>query len=444
MGGGYVPETLKAMLEFFKDFGLVVGIGTAVMLLGLSIILYGVRQLKEAASTSLPQNNTTSSADAVRFQQLATDTFGDISLMERNEEGRRKVSNVQSLAQFLGFAKKEGSDYTIVRFYDDLFDLMTLRKDDGQRISDKRDQLAQLLQNGTKFEQNYLKDYVKALLGMTFVIEGQDPQNCQKALTWINDAEQDLEEHFPEARAESIVNVRGICRIVQARNADNGSRTILDRVRLSLDAQKDFSAALKLRATRHSPGTINQYRYLTNHVEWCADVYYLWSQLGEADRPVADEIITARMRDFDIDAQKIFGFPLFSVSSSSQSAGPLLLNSACAACIEGIKRSSGSEIDGRSRPAIHISALILAVALDHASRAHPPIPIPDSIKSEVGRNAISKHVEPAIQQLLEENSPESVRRLLSDSPVLTSWISESSFKEQYEAAIKRFTVEGSR
>jgi hypothetical protein len=430
---GKAMLSVEDIVSFFKTYGPVGGVAFIFILIGVALLLYRIHEVGTVGvtpSATVPQQRE-------QITQIAKDTFGDISLMERNEESRRKVSNVLAILKFLGVISS-GDTYGIDRFYADLLDVMTVQKGDKAQLDIIRNRLLKLLNDeNTTYDPKYLQPYAQSILGMTYLIEGQDRQAGENCLHWVNLAQEGIKSRFADAQVETIVNVRGICYAIRARDVSDATQTPLDRVDYFIKAHGDFLEAWRIRQRLRTNSTIVEYRFFTNHVEWCVDVYSVLAAATSSDRNLAEPQLRKYMIAVDNESARLFGTPLFQCNQYQSRPTIVLFVSAGNAAKRALRLSEVKDIGAR-RPAIHHNIVLLGVASDRAGSesAETRAAIDAQHGDLLAIPARTEHLRIATRMWLEEYPKDIVERIIEDSPIVPEWIKGTPFEQEYRQVMQ--------
>ena len=409
-----ILDYLQKLEAFFKSFGALGGIGVICSVLGLACITIQLRSKEGGRPTDSEQRE--------KIEKAAREVFGDVSLMERNEEGRTKVSNVMAIAQFAD-VRFDAATYNIGNFLNDLHDLLSVKKNEPGRIDQLRGKLVHDVSSPKKFEPAYLKPYAKSLIGMTHFIEGQGLAKSREALAWIEPAMKD--PSYREAEAESISNVRGICHAIQMRD----DKLPLDqRVSQALEAHKYFIESIAIRArAAGSPGTIVRYRFFTNHAEWCIDLYDLIASAPDSQRRLLCNLAMQHISEISSKSAELFGLQLFDLKAFDTSdCQAILLKSSCTAVAQALNSAESTDV-GRSRPAIYFCTVLVGVAIAHENlqRKEPlQLDLSSTFAARLSPMGLIESLKRAVDLWKEETPAPVIAEQIQENPITKKWLKD--------------------
>jgi hypothetical protein len=421
-----VIEYLQKLESLFKSFGAIGGIGLICSTLGLACL---------AVQLKTKDGNGAEDTSQKRVEQATREVFGDVSLMERNEEGRTKVSNVIAISKFAGI-KFDDKTYNISDFLQDLHSLLSIKKNQKGRVDELRGKLVHDISSPKKFDPPYLKPYAKSLVGMTHFIEGQGLANSREALAWIKPAMDD--PLYKDKEAESISNVRGICHAIQMRDA---SLTLDQRVSHAIEAHKYFVEAIAIRAqAAGSPGTVVRYRFFTNHAEWCIDLYDLIASAPETQKKLLCSLAMQHITDISSKSNELFGLQLFDLKSiDSNDCLALLLKSSCTASEQALN-SAESEDLGKNRPAIYFCTVLVGIAVTHENIQRPgglQLGLSADFAKRISPTGLVENLVRAVDLWKVEMPATNIAEHIQENPITKKWITDiPDLAETYDGVLQ--------
>lgn len=341
-----------------------------------------------------------------KLERRGLATFGRLSLLERTEEDRREVAGVVAITSFLEIS---GEDfYDLASFFRDLGLLM-----DATELVAVRGELDRYLRTykDGMWRPAYLKHYVRALKGITHLMEGQDPARGRAAHEAIDAAQQALEKEFPDAQVSAILNARGICNALLA--ADK--REFAARITLMIRALEDFTRAGQM-ASGNSPA---MYRFRVNYVEWCARMFGEWDQSPEQRVDVEVRLLTVL-------GMVNTAFPeLFdrTVGPSREQVLPLLFDSAARAIREADTLASQPGMGrGRGRAVVHLVAFYVGVAANAWQKTGGSAPSALVRDELLSLNALDRRLDQLFRLWAGQMTEDDIRKKLHDLPHLERWV----------------------
>jgi hypothetical protein len=349
-----------------------------------------------------------------RLERRGLDTFGRLSLLERTEEDRREVAGVAAITSFLEISRAEYYDFA--SFFRDLGLLM-----DAPELVAFRGELDRHLRTYKgRWRPSYLEHYVRALKGISHLMEGQDPAKGRVAHEPIDAAQQALEREHPDAQVSAILNARAICNALRADDKPDFAA----RIPLMFEALKDFARAGQM-ASGNPPG---MYRFRVNYAEWCTRTFGEWDQ-APAHRTELEVRLVATFAVVNASFPELF--PRSVGSAALDQALPLLFESAARAVAEA-DALAGQAAMGRGRAVVHLVAFYLGVAAHAWQRGGGPAPSAALRAAVLSLDALDRRLDQLFRLWGGQMSADDIRKTVHGLPRLDHWL------EAWPEAVERF------
>lgn len=423
-----LDDILKFGPKLMEGLGIFGIVGTSLIFVGLSIltIRYSrvVRDTKHASVTS---------SLTPRYAQLRTRTIraiGDITISESNEEQRRKIALLRERYTILNdidvdvYHSEVGGGFSFPDLLEVVQELLRLPSDYVHRearlhlIRDEK-----LIATAT-FSDPVVEHCATGVRGMTYLIDGQDDEkSIKRARTDLLQAIAGLEQ------AKSVVpanfySALGVCSALKMRDRPVTS----DHDDYAIEAHKQM-----LRTKIDATGRMGPYIFLTNHVEWCAEVYHMIAEADDETQSLVVPELNAYFRSGS-DQERLFD------ASKSQKTTVNTITILFSSGWESARRAfalakEDNESYGRLLPAIHLhTAILIAGYLDALDRKLVTPGIGEKGPLTGGEAAF--HLHQAINMWRPHLSNEMISKKVSQSQCLASWaIQSDELLDAYKIAV---------
>lgn len=312
---------------------------------GIALLVHSRhKDLREAAGPLADQE----------LQGRITLALGTVSLSERNEEARETIACLLELVNYVDAGESNKTKISMHQTLEVLHAFLSVGKDDFAPSSFAvRGSVDELLQKGNSkgFEHPSVRLYLQGIKALTYLLEGYQGRNAQRALALLTATVDELRQLERESRfgLSTMLNAKGVCHGILSGDPELDMEQSLSHLVLARDSfemQMDSSVVME----KLSAGV--QYRCAVNKAELMANAFWTWKSLpgdrqGDALRRL-EPFVEVDKRG----SQASFFFSLFRKMADE---------------LEFAKQIAGDQrARGIKRPAVWNAAFIASVAFTHA------------------------------------------------------------------------------
>jgi hypothetical protein len=186
------------------------------------------------------------------------------------------------------------------------------------------------------------------------------------------------------------------------------------------------------------------YRFLTNHCEWCVDVYSLLDEVSGTERAPLLAQLTQYMSQANLSSPGWVGYEVFPNENASD---PILrlFESSCTACKQALATAKHNQDEiGKSRPAIHFGSVLVGLAICHEEKhrnnklALDSRSLTDFREETRSSKKLIENLTAAVTLWRAERPREAILRELQDNDVIRRWGPED---KEFFTFFKELTAE---